>query len=300
MDEEIEFKHAPKREEAPEEEPPKQEPKPKVVVKREGEKKPSRKEQLIIDVLDLYPDQYDKAALSKMTMVRLSELKKNHKVRADASRLFPGVAPSAMPESEAECKELMGRTIDEKLADLAQDRPVVMSSAGVPGDTKAQKLSPELQFEMKANLKAKTLFNFHLVGGGILECLSEAEPVQQRLGTNLAGLTKDFIDDKETFIEVLKDLYTDYHEEIDPYINSITVYSLFMSNKLQARFMENKKKSLSGQSPKSPLKLENLLGLGPSQHASQPASSSSSAQQPSSTPTEKREDNVIPADIGDS
>lgn len=275
--EEVEFKSSGTKPREEVEAPPAKEP-----------KKPTRKQKLIAEIIDLYPDM-GSDELSKMTMAKLNQLKQNYKIRKDTQKLFPDVPVSKMPESEEECRALMGQTIDEKLADIAQDRPVQLSDkAELPA--KASKLSPELEFELRASRKAKTLFNFHLVSGGVLETLSEAEPIESRLGSNLAGLTKDLLDEKEEFLEILKDLYCDYAEDIDPYINSLTVYGLFMSNKIQNRFMENKKKSSSGKLPKSQLKLEDLLGL------QQPRSVSSSLpvlSQPGSSVESERQDNII-------
>lgn len=257
-------------------------------------KKLTRKERLVQDVAELYGDM-DITELQALTMVKLQALKDNYKIRSDTTRLFPGSSPSQMPETKQECQKLMAETINEKLGDLAADKPIqlekspeVLEQAVKSIQQQASKTQADAQ-EMFLNRRAKTLFNYHLFGAGILETLTCNETVESHLGSNLAGLSKDMLDEKEEFLEILKDLYQDYQEEIDPYINSITVYSLFMSNKISQRFMENKKNSLNGTLPKSRIRLGELLNL-----SEQRLSSSSSSAQFSSAsqPILSREDNI--------
>ena len=193
-------------------------------------------------------------------------MKDNFEIRSKTAKLFPNMSVDDMPTSKEECTKLMGETINEKLQDIAQDKPVNLRNKTAEDImNKVNEMNQEnyLQ-ERRISARAQTLFNFHLVSGGILECLSEAEFLESKTGSNLTGLTKDLMDDKEEFLEVLKDLYADYSEEIDPWINSIIVYGLFMSNKIGQRFIENKKKTLKGESVKSKIKLSEVLGFSES------------------------------------
>lgn len=216
----------------------------------------SPKQRLIIDAMELYPDK-SKAELAKMKVADLKELIANKKLIDDTAKISHKSREELENMNAEDLKKELGETVNANLQSMIKREPINLPTIGTE------------------DIRANTLYNFHRVAAGIIECVSESEAIVVRTGSNLAGLSQDLRDDKDEFLAILKDLYREHHEEIDMYITPLTVYGMFMMEKVQARYMENKKKISRGESVKSPLKLESLLGLSSS---CAPAQSSSQSE----------------------
>lgn len=222
--------------------------------------KMSPKQRLIADAMDLFPEK-TKPELTKMKVAELKELIANHKLINDTAKISLKPREELERMTAPELKREIGTVVNDNLQSMIKKEPVSL---------------PQQMLPAHEDIRANTLYNFHRVAAGIIECVSESEVIQARTGSNLAGLSQDIRDDKEEFLVILKDLYREHHEEIDVYITPLTVYGMFMMEKIQNRYMDNKKKISSGQSVKSPLKLEALLGL--SSQSSLPSNSTSSPE----------------------
>ncbi len=236
--------------------------KPKSILKNRAPR-PSRKNELMAQVKELYADDIKegKLTLREITRARVAELEdlvKNYKIRNDTARLCSvdgkTLSASDMPLDRNECAKKLGDKMNKSMGEMNPDMKANFddlrdSQNGVPID------------QGKIKRKAKTLYNYHLVGGGLLECLSDTDVIRDRTQSSLAGLTKDMAEKKDEFMEVLTDLYEEYHEELDPFLNTLYVYGTFMGGMMTQRWMDNKKKNSKGSLSKSPLRLDELLGL---------------------------------------
>lgn len=235
--------------------------------------RPPRKQELIPKVAALYPNMSNRE-ITRMRVNDLIDLVKKAdgeipaytKLQKDTARLFPGMKPEDMPKDPEECKRLLGKTMQSHMENISgiskedgDDIKATNKELKIDGNT--DNISRSEPSPDRVSRKAKTLFNYHLAVGGVLECVTETESIQARTGSNLAGLSKDLIDKKEEMLEILSDLYTDYSEELDPYLNALMVYGTFMGGVMTHRWLDNKKKISNGESVKSPLRLEELLRL---------------------------------------
>lgn len=225
--------------------------------------KMSPKQRLVADAMELFPTR-TKTELTKMKMAELKELVANSKLINDTAKISLKPREELERMTTPELKRELGETVNANLQSIIKKEPVQLPQqvmiGGLPNE----------------DIRANTLYNFHRVAAGIIECVSESEAIQARTGSNLAGLSQDLKDDKDEFMAILKDVYREHHAEIDMYITPLTVYGMFMMERIGNRYAENKKKISRGESVKSPLKLESLLGL-PSQ-SSLPSNSTSLAE----------------------